>query len=245
MSKDTIFLPILKVDSSLINEKVIVCGDPARAEKIAGRLDSAEEISFNREYRLFNGTKNNVDISVVSHGVGAAGAAVCFEELIKGGAREIIRVGTAGSLSGEIADGDIVIASAAVREDGLTEQLIAMPYPAVASKELIDRLEWAAKETNIRTKTGIVLTVGAFYPELEGLPNNYYSRANVLAVEMEASALFVIAGIHGVEAGAIFAIDGIAVDFDADKYNPHRDKIDKAIEDEIEIAVKAIEGNQL
>lgn len=242
MSKNIIFLPILKVDSSVISEKVIVCGDPARAEKIAARLDSAEEISFNREYRFFNGTKDTLNISVVSHGVGATGAAVCFEELIKGGAREIIRVGTAGSLSKEIVDGDIVIASAAVREDGLTNQLIAPAYPAVASKKLIDRLEWAAKKTDIRTNTGIILTIGAFYPELEGLPNNYYSRANVLAVEMEASALFVMASLHGIEAGALFAIDGIAVDFDANSYNPHRDKVDKAIEDEIEIAIKAVVG---
>jgi uridine phosphorylase len=237
-------LPILKVDKKEIKEKVLVCGDPARAEKIAAKLDQAEEVSFNREYRLFNGRKNDVDITVVSHGVGAAGAAVCFEELIRGGAREIIRVGTAGSLQRDIVDGDLVIASGAVREDGLTEQLVDLPYPAIASYSLTNRLDRAAKKLGIETRTGIILTVGAFYPGLNGLPNNYYSKANVLAVEMEASALFVIASLYGIKAGGIFAIDGMAVDFDADAYNPYRDKVDIAIENEIEIAIEALCGER-
>ncbi len=233
------FLPILKVDSRKINEKVIVCGDPARAAAIAAKLDTAEEIGYNREYRLFNGVKDGVKITVASHGVGAAGAAVCFEELIKGGAQEIIRVGTAGSLNMEIVDGDIVIASGAVREDGLTQQLISPSYPAIASHELTSRLEQAGLSSGIAFNTGIVLTIAAFYPELEELPNNYFSKANVIAVEMEASALFVIASLHGIKAAAIMAIDGIAIDFDADSYNPHRDKVSQAIEDEIEVAIQA------
>src|SRR6056297_3459630 len=112
MSTDS-FLPLLKLPAEEIKEKVIVCGDPERAEKIAKKLDGFEEISYNREYRVFNGSKAGVELTVASHGVGGPGAAVCFEELIRGGARKIIRVGTAGSLNPDIKDGDIVIASAA------------------------------------------------------------------------------------------------------------------------------------
>ncbi|MFP4661752.1 MAG: nucleoside phosphorylase [Halanaerobiales bacterium] len=234
------FLPILKVDAREIKEKVIVCGDPKRAAIIAKNLDNAVEVSYNREYRLFNGVKDGTEITVASHGVGASGAAVCFEELIKGGAKEIIRVGTAGSLNTDIVDGDIVIATAAVREDGLTQQLISQPYPAVASHDLCGRLEKAGSDLKIDTYTGIVLTIAAFYPELEELPNYYYSKANVIAVEMEASALFVIASLHNIKAAAIMAIDGIAIDFDADSYDPHRDKVDRAIKKEIEIAIQAL-----
>ena len=94
---------------------------------------------------------------MVSHGVGAAGAAVCFEELIRGGAREIIKIRNAGSLSRDIVDGDIVIASGAVREDGLTEQLVDLPYPAIARvSDLTNRLESTAEKLGIKTSTGIV-----------------------------------------------------------------------------------------
>ncbi len=234
------FLPLLKVNSQYINKKVLVCGDPARAKLIADSLTDAKEISYNREYRLFNGEYAGQKISVVSHGVGAAGAAVVFEEIIKGGAKEIIRVGTAGSLDKSITDGDLVIATGAVRKDGLTDQLVDLSFPAIADYELIVKLKEAAKGLQENTQTGIVLTLGTFYPELDGLPNNYFSKAGAKAVEMEASALFVIASLHGVKAGMIAAIDGLAIDFEADSYNPHREKIAEAIKKEIDIALQAL-----
>ncbi|MDI3547146.1 MAG: uridine phosphorylase [Halanaerobiales bacterium] len=237
---DSLFLPILKVDAEKINPKVLVCGDPERAARIAERLDDAEEISYNREYRLFNGKRKGREITVASHGVGASGAAVCFEELIKGGAKEIIRIGTAGSLSSDIQDGEIVIATGAIREDGLTDKLVSLSYPAIASHRLVSKLEKAGTDLGIATSTGIVLTLAAFYPELDGIPNNYFSRAGAIAVEMEASALFIIASLHGIEAGAVLAIDGMAIDFDADSYNPHRDKVREAIDREIELAIEAL-----
>lgn len=240
MSED--FLPLLAVEPDKIADRVLVCGDPARAKKIAERLDRAEEISYNREYRLFNGRKDGEKISVVSHGVGAAGAAVCFEELISGGAREIIRVGTAGSLAPDrLEDGDIVIASAAVRKDGVTHQLVETEFPATADVELTRRLQKSADNMGLKTCTGIVLTADVFYPELEEVPNDYYSQTGALAVEMEASALFVIASLNEVRAGAVMAIDGIAVDWAADEYDPHREEVDKAVAKEIELALRALE----
>ncbi|MEC9489172.1 MAG: nucleoside phosphorylase [Halanaerobium sp.] len=234
------FLPLLKVEGSAIREKALVCGDPARAQAIAAKLDSAEEVSWNREYRAFNGVKDGVELTVASHGVGAAGAAICFEELIKGGAREIIRVGTAGSLQQDITDGEIVIAAGAVRKDGLTEQLVPPEYPALADAEIIKSLEGAGERLGYETRTGVVLTIAAFYPEILPLTNNLYSRAGVIAVEMEASALFVIAALHGIKAGAVLAIDGLAIDFDADSYNPHREKVALAVDREIDLAITAL-----
>ncbi|MFW6035680.1 MAG: nucleoside phosphorylase [Halanaerobiales bacterium] len=234
------FLPLLKTQSKNIQSKVLVCGDPERAGLIAEKMEDTEEVSHNREYRVINGYYNGKKITVASHGVGASGAAVCFEEVIKAGAEEIIRVGTAGSLNGKITDGDIVIATGAVREDGLTERLVDMSYPALANFEIINKLMHCSVRMKLPTNKGIVLTVAAFYPELNGLPNNYFSNVGVLAVDMEASALFVISSLHGVKAGAVLAVDGMAVDFDADKYNPHRDLVDKAIDDEIKLALEAI-----
>lgn len=239
MSPDR-FLPLLNVDTQQIHSNALVCGDPARAAKIAARLDTYEEISHNREYRLFNGTKDGVALTIVSHGVGAAGAAVCFEEVIKGGAQDIIRIGTAGSLRHGIGDGDLVLASGAVREDGLTDKLIPPAYPAVADHSILLALEHTARALNFPTYSGLVLTLAAFYPEMLDLPNTFYSRANVIAVEMEVSALFVIASLHGVRAGAVLAIDGVAIDFDADSYNPHRELVDQGIDHAMELAIETL-----
>lgn len=235
-------LPILKIAPDSLPPDVLVCGDPFRAELIAGMFDEAQELAWNREYRIYTGKVKGIPIAVCSHGVGSAGAAVCFELLIKAGAKRLIRIGTAGSLKQEIGDGSIVIATAAVREDGLTEQLVPMSYPAVADIDTTLALQQAAAEhPEMKTYSGIALTIGAFFPALLDLPNNLMAKANAIAVEMECSALFVIASLRGVKAGAILAIDGLAVDFDADAYNPDRGLVAKAIEAEAQIAIGAVE----
>lgn len=233
-------LPIIKVMENSLPPHVLVCGDPERAHQIAQRLKDSREVAWNREYRTFTGTYQRVPLAVCSHGVGAAGAAVCFEELIRAGARYIIRVGTAGSLNLGIRDGDLVIAQAAVREDGLTAQLIPQSYPAVADPKLLQVLEEAAQEQSLKTARGIVLTVGAFYPGLLDLPNSLMAQANAKAVEMECSALFVIASLRGVAAGAILAIDGMAIEFDGAAYNPHREQVAQAINGAMDIALEAL-----
>lgn len=237
---DKQLLPILKIHPGDISPYVIVCGDPGRAKEIADKMDEAVELAYNREYRVFTGKYRGQHISVASHGVGAAGAAVCFEELIKAGARVLVRVGTAGSLNQGIRDGDLVVATAAVREDGVTDQLVPLSFPAVADSTVTDALYAAAKEHGARVGKGIVLSLGAFYPGVLPLPNPLMSKAGAIAVEMEISALYIVASLRGVKAGAIAAIDGMAIEFDADAYDPNRDLVKEAIAKEITIALEAM-----
>ena len=233
-------LPVLDVDREEINPRVLVCGDPARAKQVGQKLEQPREVSYNREYRLINGELSGSMVSVVSHGVGAAGAAVCFEELIRGGGKEIIRIGTAGSLDREIIDGDIVIATGAIREDGVGEQLVALSFPAVSDHEVTRRLEDAVNKRKRKTHKGIILTVGAFYQELEELPGEYFSKTGAIAVEMEASILFIIASLNDVRAGGIFTIDGMAIDFQGDEYDPDREVVHEGINESIGIALEAL-----
>lgn len=238
----TDLLPNLKLKQGSLPDDVLVCGDPARAETLAEKLDDAREVAWNREYHTFTGYCRSVPVAVCSHGVGAAGAAVCFEELILAGARRLIRVGTAGSLSPAIGDGNLVIATAAVREDRMSEQLVPLSYPAVADRSITDALEQAAAghAEGIAWHSGIILTVGAFYPGILDLPNKRMAGAGVIAVEMECSALFVLASLRGVQAGAILAIDGPAADFDAKAYNPHRGAVTRAVAAGKDIALAAV-----
>lgn len=234
-------LPLLKVPLESISKYVLVCGDPKRVLQIAEFLDTYEEIGFNREYRTVKGYYRNVEVTITSHGVGVSGAAVAFEELIQGGAKTIIRVGTCGSLDEEVQDGDLIVATGAVREDGLTEQLVPIGYPALADYRVVRSLEIALLGVrDVRYRTGMVLTLSAFYPGVLDLPHKLYSQARVTAVEMECSALFIIAALHGIRAGAILAVDGVVIDFDAKNYNPHREKVYQAIEIESQVALNAI-----
>ena len=106
-------------------------GDPFRVEVVAKMCQKYEEIQWNREYRLYNVTFEDADMSIVSHGIGGPGAAICFEELIKLGAKTIIRLGTCGGLQPHIKTGDLIVASGACREDGFTDFVAPKGFPAV------------------------------------------------------------------------------------------------------------------
>ncbi|WP_025868542.1 hypothetical protein [Enterococcus crotali] len=67
---EKVFLPNIKVYAGDISSKVIVCGDPGRAKQIAELLDEPQEISFAREYRIFNGVYQGTKVTIASHGVG-------------------------------------------------------------------------------------------------------------------------------------------------------------------------------
>jgi len=113
-------MPHLKIRSGDVPARMLVVGDPARAERTAALLDGATELSRNREYVMFAGSWKGERVGVASHGVGTAGAGICFEELCRSGVRRIIRAGTAGGMQPDIPEGSLIIATGAVREKWLT-----------------------------------------------------------------------------------------------------------------------------
>lgn len=237
---DDAFLPVIGLKAGDLPEAIVVVGDPDRAEHAAGMLDDSALLGRNREYVSFAGTYEGKRVGVISHGVGAAGAAVCFEELCRAGVRRIVRAGTAGGLQEDVTDGDLVVATAAVRAEGVTPGLVPDGYPAAADHRLTARLVEA--EANVHE--GVVLTSAIFYPhQVLGSDLEMWQRAGVIAVEMEAAALFVVGSLHGVAAGAILAIDGNPLatgDTDMSGYDPHRTVVTDAIDRALRTAFTAI-----
>jgi len=82
---------------------------------------------------LLNLTFEGVQLTVVSHGCGGTGAAICFEELIHLGCKAIIRCGSCGSLDPKIVKlGDLMISSSSCSEDGHSTLMVPNGYPAAA-----------------------------------------------------------------------------------------------------------------
>ncbi|MFJ3877114.1 nucleoside phosphorylase [Streptomyces sp. NPDC090077] len=218
-------LPLTRIPRTGLPARALVVGDPARAEAVAGRLEGAKEVSHHREYRLFTGTWRAIPVAVASHGVGAPGAILLFEELAEAGVRTLIRLGTAGAIRPGLADGELVIAEAAVRDDGVTGQLLPPEYPAVATPEAVLALQGAARAVGAPHHRGIVWTRAAFQPGL--IPLTPYGEAGIAAIEMELSALLVTASLRGLTAGGLLVLDGANADDLVDEeatggYNPHR-----------------------
>lgn len=233
--EEKVFLPNIKVHAGEIASKVIVCGDPGRAKQIAELLDDAQELSFAREYRIFNGVYHGTNVTIASHGAGCPDAAVSFEELIKAGAKEIIRVGTASSYVEELPPGSLIVADSAVHEDGLTYQLVPRGMPAVGDLSLVQKVEKNAATKDIRFKRGTIFTLDVFYSGAVAFPHMEYKAAGALGAEME----YIIARMRGVAAAGIFALDGYAF-ADMNDYNPHTEVVGKAVEAEITIALEAL-----
>lgn len=234
-------VPIIDIPYNKIAKRVITCGDPERAEKIAGRLDDMEVVKKSREYWTFNGVYKGVPVTVSSHGVGGNGASVSFEGLILGGAKVIIRVGTCGTLQKDIPQSSLIIATAACREDGITSQFIPQSYPAVASMDVVAAMQRTAKKMDLDVRSGIITTSGLFYPGMIPSNNRLLSEAGVLAMENEASVLFVIASVRGIKAGCIIAADGPCFEFvGSEEFDHYPEKMAQAVEDEITIALESI-----
>ena len=237
-------LPILKLDDSAIPELILVVGDQNRLSEVADHLEDMKVLGKNREYHSISGYFNGKQLAVVSHGVGSAGAGACFEELCRSGAKKIIRAGSAGGLQKFVNAGDLVIAQAAVREDGLSSKLVPPGYPAVATPDLVINLRNAAIDQETKYHEGLVLTSDMFYPhEVLGSDLPVWQRAGVAAVEMEAATLFVICSLHGVKTAAVLAIDGNPLQQDGgsmETYNPRLDSVRSAVTASIKVALTAL-----
>jgi len=231
-------LPLLRARPSDIASRVLMVGDPGRAEQAAGRLTGASRVAANREYETWTGQYEGRRVTVCSHGVGSAGAGVCFEEVARAGAKTVVRAGTCGALRDEISDGDLVVAIGAARDEGLTPRLVPIEYPAVCDPEVVGALRESAGVCQSRVHHGVVLTSDLFYPsKAMGQDWAPWQEAGAVVVEMELSALLI-----GQRAGGIFVVDGNPTKSaqDMSQYDPYRTVVSQAVEEMLDAALRAL-----
>jgi DeoD family purine-nucleoside phosphorylase len=194
-------------------EAVLLPGDPLRAKYIAETyLDDVVQRNAERGLLGYTGTYKGKPVSVQGTGMGCPGATIVFEELIQLGCKKLIRVGTCGGLQAHHALGDVIVALSAVPADSTAMHLVNdEPHCPTASWELIHGAVHAAKEQGQPLHVGPIVSSDLFYNPDEGQYERWSSRG-VLAVEMEASALFTVAAIRGVQAGCLLTVSDIVVE---------------------------------
>ncbi len=198
-------------------EYILLPGDPDRTARIAARLDSIEFERRNREFATVTGSYRDQRISVVSTGIGTDNVEIVVAEILAITERPtFIRVGSCGALQPEIALGDLIITSGAVRLEATTSFFVHDGYPAVADYEAVAALVEASARLGHRAHVGITATAPGFFGAqgrpIPQLPIRYpdlaeeMARQRVLNFEMEASALLVLAGLAGSRAGVVCAV---------------------------------------
>ena len=199
-----------------VGRYVLLPGDPGRCEAIAKHFDNPVHIGMNREFNIWTGTLLGEKVSVCSTGIGGPSAAIAMEELVKIGADTFIRVGTCGGIRMDVVPGDIIVATGAVRYEHTSWEYAPIEYPAVPDFDITAALKSAGEEMGYPVKTGVVQCKDSFYGQHSpGKSPVYYEliskwesyiRLGVLASEMEAATLFVVAAALGVRCGSCFHV---------------------------------------
>src|SRR5438552_4531912 len=199
-----------------VGEAVLLPGDPGRVDSIAGLLDHPRLIANNREYITYTGDLGGRTVSVCSTGIGSPSTAIAVEELAAIGATTFIRVGTTGSIQADVGFGDLVVATAAVRDEGTTPGYAPLAYPAVADFELAQAMLRAARRMNHRVHAGIVRSHDSLYTDLHApaMPRReeleqalrVWQRAQVLCNDMESSTIFVLCALRQLRGGSVLTV---------------------------------------
>ncbi|MEA2652332.1 MAG: purine-nucleoside phosphorylase [Chloroflexota bacterium] len=190
---------------------VLLPGDPNRARRISERFDagSTKQVNDHRGLVGFTGSYGGEPVSVQTSGIGTPSLSIVVEELLRLGAKRLIRVGTCGGIGAGLKTGDLVIATAACPVDGATTTYLhGEPYAPAADFSLTRALVDAAEAAGIPARTGLVASVDVFYNTDDDYASRWRERG-VLAFEMEASALFFLAARAGVRAACALTVSDV------------------------------------
>ena len=194
-------------------EACLLPGDPLRAKYNAETyLDNAVQRNDERGLLGYTGEWEGKRVSVQGTGMGCPGATIVFEELVQLGCKKLIRVGTCGGLQSHHALGDVIVALTAVPADQTAMHLVGNePHCPTATWELVHEAVHVAKEVGQPLHVGPIVSSDLFYNPDDGQYGRWSSRG-VLAVEMEAAALFTVGALRGVQTACLLTVSDIVVE---------------------------------
>ena len=207
-------MPIhLRAEPGDYADACLLPGDPLRAKYIAETyFDDPVQVNGERGLLGYTGEFEGKRVSVQGTGMGCPGATIVFEELVQLGVKKLVRVGTCGGLQPHHALGDLIVALSAVPADSTAMHLVANePHCPTASWSIIHGAVHVAKEMKQPMHVGPIVSSDLFYNPDSGQYGRWSDRG-VLAVEMEAAALFTVGALRKVESGCLLTVSDIVVE---------------------------------
>lgn len=191
-----------------IAETVLLPGDPLRAKYIAETyLENVVQYNSVRNMFGYTGTYKGKRVSVQGTGMGLPSIMIYANELItEYGVKNLIRVGSAGSIQEDVHIRDIVLAQGATSDSSVVSNVFnnQVNFAPLASFNLLYDAYNTAKERGLNVHVGNVLSSDRFYNQ--ELDTKKLADYGVLAIEMEATGLYMLAAQHHVNALAILTI---------------------------------------
>lgn len=199
--------PHIGAKNGEIAKTVIMAGDPLRAQLMADRyLSDAVQFNNVRSMLGFTGTHNGRRVSVMGHGMGMPSIGIYSYELFNFyDVDTIIRVGSAGSLREDLHLGDLCLAMGACTNSNYGMQFeLPGTYAPIADFGLLRSAADVCERLGYKYMVGNVLSSDMFYNE--NAHNDRWMKMGVLAVEMEAAALYMNAARAGKRALTILTM---------------------------------------
>ena len=190
-----------------IARTVLMAGDPLRAKFMAETyLDNPVQFNNIRSMLGYTGTYKGKRVSVMGHGMGIPSIGIYTYELFNFyDVETIIRIGSAGSYSRDLHVGELILAMGACTDSNYGKQFGLPGYFApIADFKLLRGAAEACDRLGIRYKVGNVLSSDVFYAD--NPQTDKWIKMGVLAVEMEAAALYMNAARAGKKALTICTI---------------------------------------
>ncbi|MEA5049864.1 MAG: purine-nucleoside phosphorylase [Oscillospiraceae bacterium] len=199
--------PHIKAAPGEIAESILLPGDPLRAKYIAETFfESPVQFNDVRGMYGYTGTYKGKRVSAMGTGMGIPSISIYSQELMMFyGVKNLIRVGTCGSMRAEIGLKDIILASGCCTDDGFLRDVFPGDYAPLADFELLNKAYEKAGERGIRTFVGLLKSSDMFYGE-EVFNADKWAKYGVLGVEMEGAALYTFAAKHGCRALAMCSV---------------------------------------
>lgn len=223
-------------------DTVLMPGDPYRSQLIAENfLIDARLVNDVRGVKGYTGLYKGRKISVMASGMGMPSIGIYSYELFNFfGVEKIIRVGSAGSYREDVKLRDIVLGQAACTDSAFVRQFgLPGDFAPIADFGLLTTAVLEANKLGLTYHVGNILSSDRFYGDGEGLPDwkqpvALWSKMGVLAVEMEAAALYMNAARAGKRALCICTVSDSLVTGEAttaeERQNSFTDMIRLALE---------------
>ena len=191
-----------------IAESILLPGDPLRAKHVADTFLS-NVVCYNQVRGMlgFTGYYNGKRISVQGSGMGIPSFSIYAQELIRDyGVKNLIRIGTAGSLQQDVKIRDLVIALSASTNSAINKMKFNQAdFAPCADFNLLLKAYNAASFLGISVKSGNILSSDEFYTD-DSDAHKKWMEYGVLCVEMETNALYTIAAKYKVNALSLLTI---------------------------------------
>ena len=187
---------------------VLMPGDPLRAKYIAETyLENPRQVNAVRNMFGYTGTYKGKEISVMGGGMGMPSIGIYSYELFNFyDVDQVIRIGSAGAFQDNIKLMDVVIGMGACTDSNYAYQYgLPGTFAPIADYELLDRAVETAKRQGTNVVVGNVLSSDVFYNAMSNV-NDLWRDMGVLAVEMEAAALYMNAAKAGKKALCMLTI---------------------------------------